>query len=632
MDVDKLKRVIYNRNMHIATIKTKNRKTGKVYINHKLVQTVRTEKGPRNRIVMFLGKLDLSKDDLKKLAFVLEGRITGQGSLFEEEKHIVKIADEAMAHFDLNRLLKIEKENQKPKDSAAVPVYLDKTTVSETRSLGPELVGHQIWQELKLDSLLNQCGFNEYQRCLAEAVVIARLVEPGSERQTHEWIKKQTALTELLAIDIKKVGKNQVYTIADQLLARKEFIERSLRETELDLFSMNQTLFLYDLTNTYFEGRSVNNTLGKRGRSKEKRSDCPLVTLALLVDQRGFPIFSQIYRGNQSEPQTLEEVLNRLEKDCGKTGKLFFKPTIVMDRGIAVQKNLNMLQERQYPYVVIERRQAEKEYREEFEQAREQFELLKASANDHVYLKKLTSDEKTRVLVFSEEKKYKEESIDRLQEERLLEDLTRLQKSVRKRNIVLVPKVAQRIGRLLERYPKVARYYEIDCISDDSEKEVQDITWLKKPIREERSTLTGCYVIETNHKNLSAREIWEIYHTLTHVEYAFRCLKTDLGMRPIHHQLAARTEAHLFISVLAYHLLISIETRLREQGDTRKWSIVKKVLATHTRNTVILHGEDNKAYCLRLSGQPESDQWDIYKKIGVKDLLKTKQTILYCRM
>jgi transposase len=525
--------------MHIATIKTKNLKTGKIYINHKLVQTIRTEKGPRNRIVMSLGKLDLSKDDLKKLAFVLEGRITGQASLFEEEEHIVQIADEAMAHFDFNSLIKIEKENQKPKDSVAVPVFIEKTTVSETRSLGPELVGHQIWQELKLDSLLEQCGFNKYQRCLAEAVVIARLVEPGSERQTHEWIKKQTALTEFLAIDPIKVGKNQVYTIADQLLAQKEIIEKSLRETELNLFSMNQTLFLYDLTNTYFEGSCVNNSLGKRGRSKEKRSDCPLVTLALLVDQRGFPIFSQIYRGNQSEPQTLEEILNRLEKDCGKAGNLFFKPTIVMDRGIAVQNNLKMLQEKQYHYVVIERRQAEKEYREEFEQAREQFELVKTGTGNHVYLKKLANDQGTRVLVFSEEKKYKEESIDKLQEERLLEDLARLQKSVLKRNIVLAPKVAQRIGRLLERYPKVAKYYEIDSISGDSENEIQDITWRKKPLREERSILTGCYVIETNHKNLSACEIWEIYHTLTHVEYAFRCLKTDLGMRPIHHQLLA---------------------------------------------------------------------------------------------
>jgi len=116
----------------------------------------------------------------------------------------------------------------------------------------------------------------------------------------------------------------------------------------------------------------------------------PFGYLGFISGSERFPIFSQIYRGNQNEPQTLEEVLNRLEKDCGKAGNLFFKPTIVMDRGIAVQNNLNMLQERQYPYVVIERRQAEKEYREEFEQAKDQFTLLKTSTDNHVYLKKFS--------------------------------------------------------------------------------------------------------------------------------------------------------------------------------------------------------------------------------------------------
>jgi len=151
----------------------------------------------------------------------------------------------------------------------------------------------------------------------------------------------------------------------------------------------------------------------------------------------------------------------------------------------------------------------------------------------------------------------------------------------------------------------------------------------KKPLRRERSSLTGCYVIQTSHKDLSACEIWELYHTLTKVEYAFRCLKTDLGMRPIHHQLADRTEAHLFISVLAYHLLTGIETGLREQGDTRQWSTIKKVLCTHTRSTIILHGEENKVYSIRLSSQPEPEQRDIYKKLGIKDPLKNKHTVLH---
>lgn len=618
--------------MHIAAITTRNKKTGKIYTTHKLVQTIRTEKGPRNRIIMSLGKLDLSKDDLKKLACVLEARLSGQSSLFEEENHIARLADEAMAHFDFNRLRQVEREGRKLKESSfvAVPVFLEQTAVTETRSLGPELVAHQAWGELNLDNILSECGFSPYQKALAQAVVVGRLIEPDSEIQTRDWIRKRTVLPELLDENLSRVGKKMIYSIADLLLAHKKFIEKCLRETETNLFSGERTLFLYDLTNTYFEGRSLKNSLGQRGPSKEKRTDCPLVTLALLVDQRGFPIFSQIYRGNQSEPETLEEILERLGRDCQEANSLF-KPTIVMDRGIAVTENVNLLKQKQYPFVVVERRQTDKEYQSEFERAKEEFEVLSPKTDNQVYLKKIVLPEGSLVLVLSEGKKQKEESMDSLQEKRLLEDLARLQRSIRKRNIVLIPKVTQRIGRLQERYPSIAKYYDIECIPAENNCEALDITWSKKGSREERSVLTGCYVIETSHQELSARDIWGIYHTLTRVEYAFRCLKTELGIRPIYHQLAECTEGHLFISVLAYHLLIMIENRLHEQGDARQWSTIKKILSTHTRNTVILRGEGDKAYRLRVSGQPECEHGEIYKKLGIKDLLKTKQTILHLR-
>jgi transposase len=610
--------------MHIAAIKTKNKKTGAVYINHKLIESVRTAEGPRNRIIMNLGQLDLSKDDRKKLAMVLEGRIRGQASLFEDEDHISAEANRIMEHLDFRRLKKVQKEQEEldREKSAAVPVFLEKTAVSETRSLGPELVAHSMWQELGLPDILRSQGLSSYQAALAEAVVIGRLVEPGSELHTWEWLRKRTALTELLNEDITRVSLNSFYKIADFLLAHKPSIENDLRAKEAALFGKESTLFLYDLTNTYFEGSCKGNALTHRGHSKEKRNDCPLVVLALLVDQRGFPVFSQIYKGNQSEPETLETVLNRLDED-GQM--LLFKTTLVMDRGIATKANLDLLKERKFPYVIIERRNAEKEYRGEFEQAWDEFEVINTSSQQRIYLKEIPADGGTRVLVFSEDKKAKEESMDRLQEERLISDLTRLRNSVQKRNVVLIPKVSQRIGRLLERHPSVARYYDITYVPDANNREAVDITWEKKTIREERSILTGCYVIETSHESLRAAEIWRIYHTLTQVEYAFRCLKTDLGMRPVHHQIERRTRGHLFISVLAYHLLISIETRLRENQDSRKWSTIRKVLSSNTRNTVILHGEGGALYHIRVSSQPETDHREIYRKLRVKDPLKTKQ-------
>jgi len=611
--------------MHIAAIKTTNKKTGAVYVNYKLVESVRTEAGPRNRIIMNLGQLDLSKDDLKKLAMVLEGRIRGQLSLFESEEHVAVEADRIMSHIDFNQLRKVDKElrEQQPVKSTAVPVYPERTTVTETRSLGPELVAHHMWQELGLDEILKSCGLNQYQVDLVESVVVGRLVDPGSELRTFEWLKKRTALVEMLAEDVARVSLNSFYEIADRLLSHKDFVEKRLREKENNLFGGDGTLFLYDLTNTYFEGSCRRNELGKRGHSKEKRSDCPLVVLALLVDPRGFPVFSQIYKGNQSEPETLEAVLDRLEENS--QGALLFKPTLVMDRGIATRGNLDLMIKRGYAYVVIERRNIQKEYREEFEQAREEFEIIHTSSDQQVLVKKIVAEHGARVLAFSESKKEKEESMDRLQEERLINDLQRLRQSVVKKNIILISKVSQRIGRLLERYPSVAKYYDINYVADENNKEAMDIVWEKKAVRDERSILTGCYVIESSQEELTAPDIWKMYNTLTQVEYAFRCLKTDLGVRPVHHQIERRTQGHLFISVLAYHLLIAIETRLRENGDKRKWSTIKRVLSTHTRSTVVLQGEGGVVHYVRVSGQPEGEHRDIYRKLGVKDPLKSKQ-------
>src|SRR5665647_2590326 len=303
---------------------------------------------------------------------------------------------------------------------------------------------------------------------------------------------------------------------------------------------------------------------------------------------------------------------------------------------------------------------------------RKNFKIIETS-NSAVYIKKIEVGKMARLLVLSEGKKEKEESMDKLKEKRMLKDLSKLRqsienrkiiligkisqrlgrimerypsvakyyeidlipdvtgkeasgitwskkalrdersvltgcyvietthqelnaleifeiyhtltqveyafrclKTIENRKIILIGKISQRLGRIMERYPSVAKYYEIDLIPDVTGKEASGITWSKKALRDERSVLTGCYVIETTHQELNALEIFEIYHTLTQVEYAFRCLKTDLGVRLIHHQLARRTKGHLFISVLAYHLLIAIETSLKEQEDTRKWSTIKK--------------------------------------------------------
>jgi transposase len=222
--------------------------------------------------------------------------------------------------------------------------------------------------------------------------------------------------------------------------------------------------------------------------------------------------------------------------------------------------------------------------------------------------------------------------MDTLKEKRFLEDLERLKASVSKKGILLATKVAERVGRIKERYPSMAKYYDISLELDEERKKVVSLAWLKLPIREKRATLTGCYVMETSHRDLGAQEIWRLYTALVKVEEAFRDLKTDLGFRPVHHQLAGRTEAHLFISVLAYHLLIIIERELRNNGDHRRWSTIKDVLSTHQRTTVVMTDDNDQIHHIRSSGIPESEHKKIYRILNVKNPLKRNRSLMVKRL
>jgi transposase len=617
--------------MFIRQTKTKNKKSNNIYIKHQLVESYRTEKGPRQRVIMELGSLNLPKSEWPKLCSILEARLAGQEFLPIQDPAIIKIADDAIGRFNFSKIKAHEKQDRYEKREI-VSVDLQSVNTTEHRSLGPELVAHTIWDRLQINDILTDCGLSKKEQALAEAVVVARLVAPSSDLSAWNWLRNQTSLLEMLSVDLSKIGKDAIYEITDTLLIHKDKLESFLRNRESVLFPSQTTLFLYDLTNIYFEGQCKNNELAKRGKSKEHRSDSPLVTLALVVDSRGLPIFSQIYKGNQSEPQTLEEILKRLYATDEPHLFQDERPTIVMDRGIATKDNIELLKDKKYPYLVIERRAVEKDYIHEFENAKETFECID-QASEAVYVKKLSWENGCRVLCLSKGRQQKERAINELKEERFLHDLGRLCSSVSKGNIKLVEKVSERIGRLKERYPSISRYYEIQLDLDDKQKKVIAVHFNKKKINKgTKSSLAGCYIIETSHQDLAASEIWRLYTTLTKVEDAFRCLKTDLGVRPVYHQLDSRTEGHLFISVLAYHLLICIEQKLNENGDHRRWATIRKELSTHQRSTVIMTDEYDKIHHIRVSSMPEKSHQEIYHNLGIKNLLKRKHNIVASRL
>ena len=590
---------------------------------------------------MSLGDLkDLPKACWKELAFILEQKITGQDTFIPSDPALLQLAESLYAAADFHQK-KASSKVQAAEQQDVVAVDLNSVQMTESRGIGAELVAREMWDRLELTPILEGCGFSEKELAVAQALILGRLIHPASERATHRWFNEQSALSEMMTYNILGLGKDSYYAIGDRLFESGPAIEQALYNKETTLFSLDRKLFLFDLTNTYLEGSGKGNELACYGVSKEKRRDCPLISLALMVDGQGFPVYSRILKGNQSEPETLKDVLDEL-KERNPPTLLDTKPTLIMDRGIATRDNLALIKGYGYIDTVIERSPRAKDYVSEFADLKR---ILVATTPDYspsaaliaagweivrndaqVYARSIPTESGIRVLVLSIRRADKENAMLSAREERFLTDLEKLKHSIETGHIKVTAKVMERIGRLKEKYKGFARLYAIQLILSDDEKTAQSLTWTKLEATIEKTIRSGCYVIETDRQGLSAAQIWADDMTITRVESAFRDLKSELGFRPIFHHKKERTEAHLFIGVLAYHLLVAIETTLRATGDTREWKTIREILSTHQRSTIIMTGQDGTIYNLRITGNPERHHHEIYQIFGIIDLLKRRKT------
>ena len=609
----------------IRETKTRSKKTGMTYTKYQVVESYRSEAGPRQRVLFTLTNLDLAKVKWKAFTTAIEERLAGRESLFDEDPDIARHLDALFAKYEVrDQVTRVREARAAGRDLVSVDLASATTTLS--RSLGKELVANHFYESLGFGEILRSAGLRVKDLPLAKAVIIARLVHPGSDLATHRYLVGSSSLPELT--DLGPIGKDRIYDIADRLYEAKDRIEPELVARASRLFGDESRLFLFDLTNTYLEGQAQGNDLAAYGHSKEKRYDCALVALALLVDDRGLPIFADIYEGNAPEPKALPKVLDRIKMG----GHL---PTIVMDRGIATKDNIALMRRRGLNYIVIERANRAPSYRDEF-LSEEGFTEITTASGKVVRVKKLTGTDTTAVLVRSLGRAAKEEAIDTLANSRFQEELARLSASVSKGGVKRTQVIAERIGRIRARYPRASASYDIELLyHEDHGKVVRGrrvdrvigMRVTERPAKMADKDLAGAYVIETTHAELDGPAIWGLYMTLTRVEDAFRTLKSDLGLRPIHHQLGRRTAAHLFVSVLAYHLLAAIEHTLATKGDTRGFSTIKEQLMTHTRSTMVLVSDRGEVYHLRVSGQPEPVHREIYRLLGVKDPLGRSKSI-----
>jgi transposase len=422
---------------------------------------------------------------------------------------------------------------------------------------------------------------------------------------TWRWLRERSALGELLDVDFEAMPPIRLYRTSDLLVRHRDKIEAALFTNIQGLFGLPVTVTLYDLTNTYFEGTAAGNAKAARGWSKEKRFDCPLVTLGLVLDSSGFVRRSKMFAGNAAEAGTLQDMLKGLAAPDGAL--------IIMDAGIATAANIAWLREQNYRYLVVSRERGR-----QFDPD-QSIDTLTAS-NETVRLQRVLSEDGTEVRLYchSEGRETKETAIAARFMTSFKTGLEKLAAGLSKpRGQKKLSDIQRRIGRLKEKSRGIGQHYEITVTPDETGSNATSITWTKNPVEGSMLTHPGVYCLRSNETTWDARTLWHTYTMLTDLEAVFRGLKSELGLRPIYHHKEERTEGHLFITVLAYQLVQAIRRKLESAGETMSWTRLREILSVQRRVTATFQQRDGHTMHVRKATVAEPASRRIYDALGI---------------
>lgn len=590
--------------------KTTKTYKGKSYDNYLLVESVSTPKGPRQKILCSLGSLaPAPREQWLHLAHRVQASLAGQLPLTTAEAAVETVVEKGRRGR--------KRRSAVPADPADVLVSVDteRVSVEAAREAGPVHVGHHVWQQLGLPEILRAAGLSERAIVLSEAMTLNRLIFPLSEHAMPDWIRN-TAMADILGADFSGLHEDTLYRNLDRLHPKREPIERELAEREKTLFNLDDTLYLYDLTSTYFEGEAACNPQAKRGYSRDKRPDCKQVLVGLVLDGDGFPKAHEVFEGNRQDRTTVKEMLGSLEKRVGQKPKA----TVVVDRGMAYDENLKEIRDHGYHYLVACRQSERNSWLADLENEGGWEEVLRSPSprnpgqkKSQVWIKRQAKGNEVYILCRSEGREQKDRAIREKQEQRLQADLKALRTRIEKGQLQDMEKIHEAIGRLKERYPRVARYYHTHYDAAQNSFSWQE-NGNKKAIAEK---LDGSYVLKTDRQDLTDEEIWKTYILLTRVEAAFRAMKSPLLERPIFHHLQHRAQTHIFLCVLAYHLLVAMEKKFLDRDIHTSWWTLRQQLSTHQVVTVVLPTADGRILRIRKATTPEPVHKEIYATLSI---------------
>ena len=597
--------------MFIRRTATNSKKTEQVYYTYRLVQGVRVGSVVKQTTLLNLGShFDIAQADWALLASRIEAVLHGQTGLqLQPVPETVEAMAQRCAAQLIARLPTPDAALSSSADSKGVDrfqeVDIDSIEMVRPRSVGVEHAALSAIRSCALEEKLTELGLNRPQIAAAVGNIVGRMAHPGSELSTHAWLQRRSALGELIGFDFESMDLNRLYRSSDALYKYRDALQEHLFGAAKSAFGFIESVTLYDLTNTYFEGIAGGAPKAARGRSKEKRSDCPLVTLAMVLDGSGFVRKSQVFAGNASEPKTLKEMLTELSAPKGAA--------VVMDAGIATDANLGWLRQEGYHYVVVSRQRSR-----QFDDA--QAIEVQTAGDVTIKIQRVLDADKGEAHLYchSPTRELKDRAIDDAKSSAFVATLHKLVNALAKPGATLsMTKAMERIGRAKQRYARAAQHYQVHVEPDASGVNVASITWEKHTKGGSAAMFPGVYCLRTTLIDLDDATLWRTYTMLTQLESVFRSLKTDLGLRPVYHQIERRIEGHLFISVLAYHFVHTMRLQLKAKGIHESWQTLRQTLNSQQRITTTLTRRDGRAVHVRKATRPEPHQQRINEILGL---------------
>ena len=563
-------------------------KDGKRHAYWALVESYRTARGPRQRVVAWLGELDHKG----RLAIrQQDGDEAGyQAGLFQDE------------------------------EPEWIEVDLKRIAVERTCKFGGPWLGLELLQRLGLINFVSKIlptGREEVPWVvMAMVLVLGRLCDPSSELHLAEQVYESSAMNELLGVPADKVNDDRLYRALDRLLPHKKSLEKYLKQKLGELFPLDYDLLLYDVTSTYFEGEVEKNDLAQRGYSRDHRPDCKQVNIALIVSRCGMPVGYEVFAGNRHDSTTVKEVVEHVEQLYGRANRIW-----VMDRGMMSADNIEYLRKGGRRYIVGTPKSQLRKYEQEllsndWKQVHEGLEvrLCPAPKGGEVF-----------ILCRSLQRQAKEKAMHERFERRIEEGLERIAASCRRSHQKPVV-IAGRVGKLMGENTRAAGLFQVQIKDVGGSAQIE---WSKLASWREWARLSeGCYMLRSNVIDWTPEELWRAYIQLTEAEAAFRIHKSDLQIRPVWHQRADRVQAHILVCFLAYVLWKTLGQLSKMAGLGDEPRKIFEELSELSMVDIVLPTRNGTTIRKRCVSRPTDHQAILLHRLGLKLPMQGKITRL----